>query len=337
MDTQQILETLKKKDEIGRYEFTDPYLAKSKKITLLRELSHHHLISEIDNICINVFSHNYKNEENFSIEVKGDSSEEIKFINSYLLRERRSHQRSKLYPNSDTLIHFFHSIIAEILQIGFVYYAISWEELSNQDLKLILPVKFTALPPETIRFINSDELIQEYSKYGNPSYPHTKNLKTTYHQLEIFKVAYFSEIPPVKLAKDLAVKKWQYLNTDIVEKGKYTSFKKLNRERDIIDAKIRKIFHLPVESIGNLTATDVYSAYRLVNYIEYINKIREHIFEEYNKQILDRIVELNHLNSDLKLSYLNKYMTTEQAKEYFKQVKNGNLTYIEFLKKSHEF
>jgi hypothetical protein len=117
-----------------------------------------------------------------------------------------------------------------------------------------------------------------------------------------------------------------------LEKVRHLSYTKLEREYDILRARIRKIFKLPVEHFGYSSGpetTEFYRAYRLIEFVKFITEFRTYLIDTFNEQVMKRIQSKNQLEMTPRIRYLGKNFSSEELEDFLSRFHTGELTYEE--------
>ncbi len=155
----------------------------------------------------------------FPYDVSGSHHSEPKFVVTYnpdaYLADALTDYLSNhpgLYQNAGQK-QFFDGIASALVSDGAIYFAVDWDTLSFEAGDLVLPVDFRYLRTATMSVYqgteDTNEYIQEYSSLGSLDYPGFENNKVKFAAHEVLYMDYISDSTPVKLAADLARKRWQ--------------------------------------------------------------------------------------------------------------------------------
>ncbi len=121
-----------------------------------------------------------------------------------------------------------------------------------------------------------------------------------------------------------------------IERLRYARSSQLMRKKRIADAQVRKIFGLPVDhwfvpEENALEVTDYYRAYRLIEYLKYLKKLREHLLFEFNRQVVQKIATRNSLDPQMQIDYVGKQPTELEIEIEYQNFKHGEIQFHELV------
>ena len=113
--------------------------------------------------------------------------------------------------------------------------------------------------------------------------------------------------------------------------------KQIWEEHYLNQALIRKQFHYFIEGSQfdyyfskGLKTTQYYDIFLVVRYLKYKNKLRAHIVNTFNDQILKLVAEKNNFPKTPKL-VCNGYVNDEELDEKFEKYKSGEISHKDFV------
>jgi len=335
------------------YQVKDPYLESLQGHSKARYFAgkSHLLYGEIKEVFQDVFPYTLNREPLF--EIRGISNDEIRslltriVINDDIRRIVRTNHE-KLYQTHLGLKGFLDSVTNDLIVHGFTYCAITWQDISFENFKMVVPVRIRRMPPETMRMTKENTFIQAYSRFGVPKHPHLQGIEVQFEAHEMMYFEYFSETTPteasIKFAKSddelehllLQQSKAQAYPENIsleLEKLRYIPSSVLKRNLALNRAKIRKEFQLPVDSVwstSDLEFTETYKALRLVQHLKYLNRFREYLQSVFNDQFMTTISNLNEWTDIPSIAYVGNSPNNLEIASAYEAYQGKTLQYEDF-------
>lgn len=307
----------------------------------------------------------YQSSKNQRFSVTFPNSAEIEdFLSAYLTGEgswniRRSSRHLYSSHSHLDLAEFFQQVAYLLMTDGVAYFAVEWGTIVEWRSDIILPVHFKYLPASTIKVAIGKEGVTSYTQRFNPliSPDHVDELKgkvITLDASKIFATKYEFGEPPVRLAHDLAQRKQRLSQSRVekfgassnikdmslrVEQLRHTKQSDLHRQEQIVRAKIRKTFRLPVDHVfvrsGTLDAdvTDYYRAYRLIEYLKYLQEFRNYLIKEFNVQVAHKIAEKNSFADLVEVQYVGNRPSLHEIETEYRAFTKEEITFVELVEK----
>ncbi|MGK2848705.1 MAG: hypothetical protein ACSLEX_01405 [Minisyncoccota bacterium] len=277
-------------------------------------------------------------------------------LSSYLF-DKYSRYRDSLYGNGDDLGSFFGTYASELMIKGIFFSEVVWDSIDIDGRTYILPVDFSYIHPSTMGFVRKNSkivgykqvysIITSFLRRKDYSYKDLiKNRKVTFSTDEIFYGCYpFSLHSPTRESKKLlkAANRFMEFSLDTATAGAYPENHQLNIERakyksvklekvkaTVARSKIRKIFNYIPEA-GELKITEYYDIFTVIRYRKFLNKMRDYMISEFNKQVISEILRKNNLSVKATLKYKG-FLNNIEINKAFDAYKNGSLSSQDLIK-----
>lgn len=306
---------------------------------------------EIDRVSNNLFEEISNDKRYFDIQYPDSTI--CKDLSEYFL-EYRGHYRDRLYGEHFGLASYFSRIMHGLIIYGESYHAIDWEEKLIEDRTYILPSDISRyLNPSSMTIIKSLGNLkgyrQKYSPLSQVGYDPTieKVREFNFKPDEVFYTKYpLDNEQPVKKSMSLlkAIQRyWNYTLEDAeasanvskhklkLEKARFQSSSVQRRKYALTRAKVRKNFHYLLNT-DDLTTTEYYDIYLVVEYKKNLNTIRNYFVQEFNNQVFVPLTKKNKF-SEKPVLKLKGFMTDEEIDVYFEDYKSRKISAREFIEK----
>lgn len=277
-------------------------------------------------------------------------------LSNYLF-DKYSRYRNSLYGNGDDLGSFFGTYASELMIKGIFFSEVVWDSIDIDGRTYTLPVDFNYIHPSTMGVVRKDNevvgykqvysIITSFLRRKDYSYKDLiKNRKVTFSTDQIFYGYYpFSSQSPAKESMRLlkAANRFMEFSLDTATAGAYPENHQLNIERakyksvrlekvkaTVARSKIRKIFNYIPEA-GDLKITEYYDIFTVIRYRKFLNKMRDYMVSEFNKQVVSEILRKNNLSVKVTLKYRG-FLDNGEINKAFNAYKDGSLSNQDLIK-----
>lgn len=254
------------------------------------------------------------------------------------------------YDNAHSLGEFFDFVDHFLVVDGIAIYAIEWKEVGIKNKKYYLPVGLSWVNPATVNFVNKNEILaeQKFSWVAKHAEDYYQYQDHSFKKDELLVFRHPTLFPSSPVGKSLELSRhlndWtefsllsgQASNEPLnhllpVERSRYINLEELRRNEDVKRLKIRRLFKQPIGGM-NAQITDYYAVLGYLEYKKQLNKMRDYLVGEFNKQLLDLVADKNKIKSPITLEYRG-FISDTQLDLAFDKFRRGTINVQEFAER----
>ena len=251
----------------------------------------------------------------------------------------------------------FSRVALHLIVYGKSFYAIEWEEIRIGGSSYVVSALLSSLHPSTMwTKRDANQKVVRYTQWYSPftdlrGFSVPSGRRWHFQPDEIFYAEYpLSFVHPVKKSMrsvGSSLSFWKFIDDQTegmdlknknlgAVKSRNTLFSTINREHQLIRAKISRDFHRFLD-VNGPAMTKYYDLFWVVRYKKELNNFRKYLMQEFNKQVLQQVMEKNGfaVAPKLRLEGVMSNQELNQAWQEYTSRKIDNKELIERLREKH--